>query len=79
MTFKGKMYYNGMRISVFKGSAANVKIKELFIGDTSHTGIQFFRSLFVGGIATVVDMLIMILFRELVHVPEGIAAIFERM
>ena len=70
------MYYNGMRISVFKGSAANVKIKELFIGDTSHTGIQFFRSLFVGGIATVVDMLIMILFRELVHVPEGIAAVF---
>lgn len=53
-----------------------MKIKELFIGDTSHTGIQFFRSLFVGGIATVVDMLIMILFRELVHVPEGVAAIF---
>ncbi len=53
-----------------------MKIKELFIGDTSHTGIQFFRSLFVGGIATVVDMLILILFRELVHVPEGIAAIF---
>ena len=53
-----------------------MKIKGLFFGDTSHTGIQFFRSLFVGGIATVVDMLVMILFRELVHVPEGVAAVF---
>lgn len=53
-----------------------MKIKELFVGDTSHTGIQFFRSLFVGGMATVVDMLVMILFRELVHVPEGVAAVF---
>lgn len=53
-----------------------MKIKELFVGQTSHTGIQFFRSLFVGGIATVVDMLVMILFRELVKVPEGVAAMF---
>ena len=53
-----------------------MKIKELFIGQTSHTGIQFFRSLFVCGIATVVDMLVMILFRELLFVPEWIAAMF---
>ncbi len=53
-----------------------MKIKELFIGETSHTGIQFFRSLFVGGIATAADMLVMILFRELMKVPEGIAAMF---
>ena len=34
-----------------------MKIKEWFIGDTSRTSVQFFRSLFVGGIATVADML----------------------
>ena len=53
-----------------------MKIKEWFIGDTSRTSVQFFRSLFVGGIATVADMLVLILIRELMHVPEGIAAIF---
>ena len=53
-----------------------MKIKELFFGDTSHTGIQFFRSLFVGGIATVVDMLILIFIREVFGAPEGIAAVF---
>lgn len=54
----------------------DMKIKNLFIGDTSHTGIQFFRSLFVGGIATVVDMLVLILIRELFRAPEGLAAVF---
>ncbi len=53
-----------------------MKIKNLFIGGTSNTFIQFFRSLFVGGIATVVDMLVLILVREAFHVPEGVAAIF---
>ncbi len=53
-----------------------MKIKELFVGDTTNTFIQFFRSLFVGGVATVADMLVMILIRELAHAPEGVAAVF---
>ncbi len=53
-----------------------MKIKDWFIGDTSKTSVQFFRSLFVGGIATIADMVIMILIRELLHVPEGVAAVF---
>lgn len=32
-----------------------MKIKKLFVGDTDNTFIQFFRYLFVGGLATVVD------------------------
>ena len=35
-----------------------MKIKDWFIGDTSKTSVQFFRSLFVGGIATIADMVI---------------------
>ena len=53
-----------------------MKIKDWFIGDTSKTSVQFFRSLFVGGIATIADMVIMILIRELLYVPEGVAAVF---
>ena len=34
------------------------KFKELLLEDTEDTGIQFFRSLFVGGVATVVDFLV---------------------
>ncbi len=51
-------------------------IKKLFFEETNHTGIQFFRSLFVGGIATVADMAVLILLRELLHIPENVAAIF---
>ncbi len=51
-------------------------IKKLFVEGTSNTGIQFFRSLFVGGAATVVDMAVLILLRELVGVPESIASGF---
>lgn len=32
-----------------------MNIKKLFVGDTDNTFIQFFRYLFVGGLATVVD------------------------
>ncbi len=53
-----------------------MNIKALFIGDTNHTGIQFFRSLFVGGIATVADMAVLIVIREVFGVPESIAAVF---
>lgn len=52
-----------------------MKFKKLFVGGTSNTFIQFFRSLFVGGIATVVDMLVMIAVRELLHTPEAVAAV----
>lgn len=42
----------------------------LFVEETNNTFIQFFRSLFVGGIATVADIGVLILFRELFHMPE---------
>ena len=45
-------------------------INSLFISETNNTFIQFFRSLFVGGIATVADMGFLILFRELFKMPE---------
>ena len=32
-----------------------MKIKNLFVGETDNTFIQFFRYIFVGGLATVVD------------------------
>ncbi len=51
-------------------------IKKLFFEETNHTGIQFFRSLFVGGIATVADMAVLIFLRELFGMPEGLAAVF---
>ncbi len=53
-----------------------MKLKELFISGTNNTFIQFFRSLFVGGIATIADMAVLILCRELFHMSEDIAAVF---
>lgn len=50
--------------------------KKLFIRETSNTAIQFFRSIFVGGIASVVDMLIIILCKELFKMPETWAVAF---
>ena len=49
-------------------------IKKLFIEETNNTFIQFFRSLFVGGAATVVDIIALIICREIFHAPESIAA-----
>ncbi len=49
---------------------------KLFIEETSHTGIQFFRSLFVGGIASVVDMGVLILLKELFGMAESLATVF---
>ena len=51
-------------------------LRKIFLEETNSTGIQFFRSLFVGGIATIADMTVMILIRELFKVPEGVAAVF---
>ena len=48
----------------------------LFVEETNNTLIQFFRSLFVGGIATIADFGVVILFRELVGVSEAAAAVF---
>ena len=48
----------------------------LLIEETNDTKIQFFRSLFVGGIATVADIGVMILFRELFKMSETLAAVF---
>ncbi len=49
-------------------------IRKLFIEETSNTFIQFFRSLFVGGAATVVDIIVLVICRELFHTPESVAA-----
>lgn len=42
-----------------------MELKKLFIGDTNNTFIQFFRYLFVGGLAFVVDYGLMVLFSEI--------------
>ena len=41
------------------------KFKALFVEDTDDTWIQLFRSLFVGGVATVVDFFVAAIVREL--------------
>lgn len=48
----------------------------LFIEETNNTFIQFFRSVFVGGVASVADLGVLILFRELFRMPESVATIF---
>ncbi len=53
-----------------------MKLKELFVGDTNNTFIQFFRSLFVGGVATLADMAVLILIREVFGISESVAAVF---
>ena len=50
-----------------------MKIKELFVGKTDSTFVQFFRYIFVGGGATVVQWGLLILFRELVGLDANIA------
>ena len=48
----------------------------LFIAETNNTFIKFFRSVFVGGVATVADIGVLILFRELLHLSESLATVF---
>lgn len=48
--------------------------KVLFIDKTDNTAIQFFRSLFVGGIATVVDMGILAILTKVLGVDDYISA-----
>lgn len=51
-----------------------MKIKNLFVGDTDNTFIQFFRYCFVGGLAFVVDFGVMTLLVELLSITPVIAA-----
>ena len=51
-------------------------VNSLFIAETNNTFIQFFRSVFVGGVATVADIGVLILFRELLHLSESLATVF---
>ncbi len=48
---------------------------KIFIEETSNTAIQFFRSIFVGGIASVVDMAVLILCKLMFQMPESWAAV----
>ena len=41
------------------------KLKELFVDDTNDGFIQFFRFCFVGGAATIVDMAVGVIFRNI--------------
>ena len=41
-----------------------------------HSIIQFFRSVFVGGVATVADMGVLMLFREQLHTSESLGSVF---
>lgn len=51
------------------------KFSKLFVGDTDNTFIQFFRYVFVGGLATVVDWGVSyILFRFVFHENYAVAA-----
>lgn len=58
-----------------KDILSSKKFGKLFVGDTENTLIQFFRYLFVGGLATVVDWGVSyILFRFAFHEQYAIAA-----
>ena len=50
--------------------------EKIFISETSNTAIQFFRSIFVGGLASVVDMFVVILCKEAFKMPETWAVVF---
>ncbi len=47
-----------------EGAEKRMKIKELFVGQTDHIGVQFFRYLFVGGFSFVADFSVMTLLTE---------------
>lgn len=50
-----------------------MKLKSLFVGKTDSTFVQFFRYIFVGGGATVVQWGLLIIFKELVGLDANIA------
>lgn len=49
---------------------------KLFVEETTNTFIQFFRSVFVGAVASVADLGVLILFRELVKLSETWSTVF---
>lgn len=53
------------------------KIKSLFKGETDKTLLQFFRYLFVGGTAFVVDYVLLFVFTEFVHIHYLAASVFS--
>ena len=48
-------------------------IKKIFVNKTNSTAIQFFRYIFVGGGATIVQYVILILFKEAFGIDANIA------
>ena len=50
-----------------------MKIKDMFVGKTDSTFVQFFRYIFVGGGATVVQWGLLIIFKELVGLDANLA------
>lgn len=50
---------------------------KLFVEETNHTGLQFFRSIFVGGIATVADFGVLIVLKQLFGMSESLASVFS--
>ena len=52
-------------------------LKEIFLTPTKNGFLQFFRYVFVGGIATVVDMGLLFVLTDLVHIHHLISAIIS--
>lgn len=66
---------NNPQLDEIKNIIRDRKFGKFFVGDTENTFIQFFRYLFVGGLATVVDWGVSyLLFRFLFHEQYAIAA-----
>lgn len=47
----------------------------LFVEETNNTIIQFFRSVFVGGVASVADIAVLALFKELFGLSESLSTV----
>lgn len=64
-------------IKIFLVGSVRVKklFNKLFIEETNNTMIQFFRSVFVGGVASVADIAVLALFKELFGMSEVISTI----
>ena len=60
-------------MSSLKDELRQKGVKGLFAGDTDNTLIQFFRYIFVGGFAFVVDAGVMTLLAELAHFDKVVA------
>lgn len=61
----------------FLGLLKRFDLKGIFIEPTKNNFLQFFRYLFVGGVATVVDMGILYVLTDLVHIHHLVSAIIS--